>query len=202
MVFLGIATKSISNSVEWPEAVDRSSGGQLRESVPMEGGSETARPTRAKEPGSKLRSLFDVRKGEISALSIPPDAMARLLTQIPQPTDDSGGAVPQLVGVFDRELMITSLGSAENSIRGTVDTTEGTFEMKAGKLNVSGSAFIIEDTTRLQVMLSDGANGFECLSRVPDGRCLLFSSGGEHPEGVLIVPGPREVKQPESESNQ
>jgi hypothetical protein len=40
--------------------------------------------------------------------------------------------------------------------------------------------------------MAAGANSIECTTRVFDGACILLSSGGENPEGVVIVTGPRD----------
>jgi hypothetical protein len=139
--------------------------------------------------------LFDVRKGEIAALTVPPEIMKQLV--IPQPPDAPDGSNdvnhggPCMVGVLNREMLLSGLQSAENSIRGVVDTSEDTFELKVGSMTVSGSAFGIDEGTRLQMKVVSGGDSIECLSSVSEGTCVLLSSGGENPEGVVIVTCPR-----------
>lgn len=107
-----------------------------------------------------------------------------------------------MVGVFNREMSLQLLRPVESSVKGVVDASEGNFEWNLGKLKVTGDAFGVEEGTRLHVNVLKDGNGIECITRLPDGSCLLLSSGGENPEGILIVTGPRETQEPESESNQ
>jgi hypothetical protein len=194
-VLLGIATKSMHQRPEIPDSEGGVLIGELREARPQEDEREVRRPPRTGKPGSKLRSLFDVRKGEIAALSVPSGIMKQLL--IPQPLEapdranDVVHAGPDMVGVFSRETLLSALQPAEDSIRGVVDTSEDAFELKVSSMTISGSAFGIDRETRLQMRAASGTNSIDCLTRVSEGTCVLFSSGGENPEGVVIVTCPR-----------
>jgi hypothetical protein len=191
-VFFGIATRCLRQGSESADSKDHSSVGQPREATQDEGERKAGRPSRANDSGSKLRSLFDVRKGEIAALSVPPEIMKQL--QIPLPPDspdDANYDGPRMLGVLNRKLPLSLLQPAESSIKGVVDTSEDTFELNVGTMKISGSAFGAEGGTRLHMNVLAGANSIECVTRVPEGTCVLLSSGGENPEGVLIVTGPR-----------
>ena len=194
-VFLGIATKSMCQRPESPDAKGGVSAKAPREARLQEGETETQRPDRAGEPGSKLRSLFDVRKGEIAALTVPPEIMKQLLIPpIPGAQDGSDDANydgPKMVGVLNRKVPLSLLQPVEDSVRGVVDTSEDTFDLKVGSMTISGSAFGVDEGTRLQMKVGSGANSVECLIRISEATCVLLSSGGENPAGVLIVTGPR-----------
>lgn len=190
----GIATKTVDQGANSVGSKNQLDDGELPEARSGHGGEEAESQPRVRDTRSKLRSLFDVRKGEIAALSIPPEIMKSLLSSMPPDGPDGAANVdrnaPRMVGTFNRESSLQLLQPVERSIKGVVDTSEGAFEMNVGKLKVSGSAFGDEGTTRLHATVLAGTNGIECITRIPDGSCLLLSSGGENPEGVLIVAGP------------
>ena len=132
--------------------------------------------------------------------------MKSFLSTLPPDGEDGAAAVdpntPRIAGTFNRETSLQLLQPVESSIKGVVDESEGSFEWNRGKLKVTGDAFVIEECTRVHVNVSKDGNGIECITRLPDGMCLLLSSGGENPEGVLIVTGPHDSKEPERESDQ
>ena len=202
MVLLGIAAKSMRERPESPDAKGGVSTKALREARLQEGETETQRPTRASEPGSKLRSLLAVRKGEISALTVPPEIVKQLLIP-PQPGAPDGSSDvsydgPKMAGILNRKMLLSLLQPAEDSIRGAVDTSEETFDLKVGSMTISGTAVGIERETRLHMNVGSGSHTIECITQVSDGTCVLISSGGENPEGVLIVTGRRgETEEPE-----
>lgn len=195
MVFLDIAA-NMQQAPNASDSKDRPSDVELREAADKEEGDrKTGHPSRANNSRSKLRSLFDLRKGEVAALSIPAETMKQLLLVIPpdgpEKTGDANPDTPGMAGVFGREMLLPSLQSAERPIRGVVNH-ESDFELKAGDISLSGSGIELPDHTgRLLLRLTAGSNSIECLTRVPAGHCVLLSSGGENPEGVLIVTGPR-----------
>ncbi|HEY1120523.1 MAG TPA: hypothetical protein VGE67_02950, partial [Haloferula sp.] len=126
--------------------------------------------------------------------------MKSFLSSLPPEGEDGAAAVdpntPRIAGTFNRETSLQLLQPVESSVKGVVDASEGSFEWNMGKLKVTGDAFFLgsEGATRVHVNILKDGNGIECITRLPDGMCLLLSSGGENPEGVLIVPGPREAE--------
>ena len=194
---LGIATKTMYQGADPVGSKSPDGAGMPSEAQSDGGGKKTERSPRTMDSGSKLRSLLDVRKGEIAALSVPPEFMKSFLSTLPPDGEDGATAVdpntPRIVGVFNREMSLQLLKPVESSVKGVVDASEGSFEWSMGKLKVSGDAFFLgsEDATRLHVNVLKDGNGIECITRIPDGKCLLLSSGGENPEGILIVAGSR-----------
>ena len=205
---LGIATKAVNQGANSVASKSKIDSGEPSEASLDEGEKEARRPSRAKDSGPKLRSLLNVRKGEVAALSVPPEFMKQFLASLPPDGADGAATVdpnvPRMVGTFNRESSLQLLKPVESSVKGVVDAAEGNFEWNLGKLKVTGDAFFLgsEGATRLHVNVLKDGNGIECITRIPDGSCLLLSSGGENPEGILIVTGRGEEKEPKKESDQ
>ncbi|MEK7953005.1 hypothetical protein [Luteolibacter soli] len=196
VALLGIAVKNMRQEPDASDAKDDPPDVELRETASKEeGNGKTGRPSRAIDSGSKLRSLFDVRKGEIAAVSVSPEIMKQLLIQqAPDATAEANGADqagPKMVGILNRNYLLSLLEPAETSVRGAVDTSEDAFDLKVGSMTISGDSFGVPEGTRLHIRVVSGANSIECITRVSEGACVLLSSGGENPEGVVIVTGPR-----------
>ena len=123
-----------------PEAADSKGGssvGEFRDPSPEEGERKAGRPSRANDSGSKLRSLFDVRKGEIAALSVPPEIMKQLQMPVPPDSpDDANYDGPRMLGVLNRKWPMSLLKPMEGSIKGVVDTSEDSFELNVGTMGL------------------------------------------------------------------
>jgi len=141
---------------------------------------------------AKLRSLLEVREGEISCIHIP----AHLMGGFPPGPEGDGliGATtgPDLVGIISRTAVLDGLKGLRSSggaIEGSVDVDAGEFEWSGKRLQVSGTAMRASDSVMLTIEARDGESVLECLTSLPPGGIVFLRSSHPDPEGILLVVG-------------
>jgi hypothetical protein len=166
------------------------------------GGDPRDRPRRNLDAGAaaeaKLRSLLEVREGEISCIHIPASLMAAFS---PGPQGDGlvgAPTAPDLVGIISRAAVLEGfkgLRSSGETIEGNVDADAGEFVWSGKRLQVSGTAINRTDSVRLKLEARDGETVLECLTRVPPGGIVFLRSSDPDSDGILLVVGQRAAEE-------
>lgn len=165
------------------------------------------RPRRVQDSGAaaeaKLRSLLEVREGEISCIRIPAHLMAGFTTG-EKGTGLVGRATsPDLVGIISRSAVLDGFKGVRadgGAIEGSVDADAGEFKWTGDRLHVSGTAMNATDSIVLRIEAREGDNALECITSLPPGGIVFLRSGDPDPEGILLVVGQREAdEKPEPE---
>lgn len=166
--------------------------------TPAAEGDPQDRPRRVHDAGAaaeaKLRSLLEVREGEISCIRIPAHLMAGFP---PGPLGD--GLVgrptgPDVVGILSRDAVLEglkNLRSGGGTIDGSVDADAGEFDWSGGRLQVTGTATTAADSVQLKIEAREGGSTLECQTRLPPGGIVFLRSSHPDPEGILLVVGQR-----------
>lgn len=160
------------------------------------------RPRRVHDAGAaaeaKLRSLLEVREGEISCIRIP----ARLMAGFP-PGPQGDGLVgrptgPDVVGILSRDAVLEGLKNprtGSGSIEGSVDADAGEFVWSGGRLQITGTAMNATGSIVLKIEAREGGSTLECQTSLPPGGILFLRSGHPDPEGILLVVGQRAAEE-------
>lgn len=142
---------------------------------------------------AKLRSLLELRKGELAFIRLSPATMRNLLES---PDSPFRGAGPDqhvaLVGTVPREWMearLTEMVKTEGTVAGSVDSSDGSFEWTEAGFVVSGRTDHMGDSVRFNIQAKDGEKGLEALTRQPLGAMMLLKRAGLESGGVLMVVG-------------
>lgn len=165
------------------------------------------RPRRVHDTGAaaeaKLRSLLEVREGEISCIRIPAHLMAGFTTG-EKGTGLVGRATsPDLVGIISRRAVLDGFKGVRadgGRIEGSVDADAGEFKWTGDRLQVSGTAMNATDSIVLRIEAREGDSALECITSLPPGGIVFLRSGDPDPEGILLVVGQRDAEEkPEPE---
>ena len=168
-----------------------------RDHRPMD--STGSRPSRTGEGGSaeaKLRSLLEIRKGEIAFIRVSPAMMSQLRSDPEAAShgyspDDAGQGI-SMIGRMDRDWIagkLASMARDEGLIEGQSDTADDSFEWTSPVWKISGETTHFPDEARLRMRMKDGGTEMEMITRAPYGTALLIQSGGPEPDGLLLVIG-------------
>lgn len=179
---------------EHPAPTDRSrfeNSGQepSRESA----GAESSERSAKSAASAKLRSLLELRKGELGFVRLSPATMRSLLEK-PDPIfrDVASEQGISVVGSVPREWMEGSLKEMverEGSVEGVVDSSDDSFDWRLSGFEFSGSTIHLDDAVRFNIVVKNGGSGLQTLSRQRPGSMILFKMAGPQPEGVLMVVG-------------
>lgn len=165
------------------------------------------RPRRVQDNGAaaeaKLRSLLEVREGEISCIRIPAHLMAGFTTG-EKGTGLVGRATsPDLVGIISRSAVLDGFKGVRadgGPLEGSVDADAGEFKWTGDRLQVSGTAMNATDSIVLRIEAREGDSALECITNLPPGGIVFLRSGDPDPEGILLIVGQRDAKEtPEPE---
>lgn len=174
-------------------------GDSKRERDRRPGESMGSRPGRLGEGGSaeaKLRSLLEIRKGEIAFIRVSPATMERLQNDPEAAShgyspDDAGQGI-SMVGRMDRDWIagkLASMARDEGLIEGQSDTTDGSFEWASPVWKISGETIHLPDEARLHMRMKEGETETEMIARAPYGAALLIQAAGPGTDGLLLVIG-------------
>jgi hypothetical protein len=160
------------------------------------------RPRRVHDAGAaaeaKLRSLLEVREGEISCIRIPAHLMAGF------PAGPLGDGLvgrptgPDVVGIISRDAVLEglkNLRSGSGSIEGSVDADAGEFEWSGGRLQITGTAMNATGSIVLKIEAREGGSTLECQTSLPPGGIVFLRSSHPDPEGILLVVGQRAAEE-------
>lgn len=169
---------------------------------PAAGGETPDRPRRIHDSGAaaeaKLRSLLEVREGEISCIRIPAHLMAGF------PSGPGGDGLvgntsgPDLVGIISRAAVMDGLKNLRRgggAIDGSVDADAGEFEWSGNRLQVKGTATNATGSVVLRIEAREGDSTLECHTSLPPGGIVFLRSGHPDPEGILLVAGQRAAEE-------
>lgn len=152
---------------------------------------------------AKLRSLLEVREGEISCIRVPAHLMAGFTTGEKGEGLIGRATSPDLVGVVSRAAVLEGfkgIRAGGGPIEGSVDADAAEFEWTGDRLEVSGKAMTARDSIILTIEAREGDNALECITNLPPGGIVFLRSGDPDPEGILLVVGQREAEEkPEPE---
>ena len=142
---------------------------------------------------AKLRSLLELRKGELAFIRLSPETMRDLLED---PESPLRGSTPDqnvdFVGTVSREWMearLTEMVKTEGAVDGSVDSSDGSFEWAEGGFVVSGSTDHLEGRARFNLHAKEGGMELESLTRQPLGSMMLLKRAGLESGGVLVIVG-------------
>jgi hypothetical protein len=202
---LAIALLLAGAGLFWPDPLGSWKGGSLLPEPPHLDEAGSKLPEVASAPGNrlqatrperapaKLRSLLDLRKGELAFIRIPSAAMRGLLGQEGSPFKELEPSLDiSLVGSAPREWMesrLRKMVEAEGTVDGLVDASDDSFAWDASGFEFSGSTIHFENCARFRLVVKAGEDSLEAITRQPHGAMVLFKMAGENPEGMLLVVG-------------
>jgi hypothetical protein len=159
---------------------------------------ETAGPERSErsmqgDALAKLRSLLELRKGEIAFVRSSSATMRSLLENPDSPFKDAASEQGiTMVGSVSREWIEGPLKERverEGGVEGVVDSSDDSFGWQSSEFKISGEAIHLEDTVRFNIVAKQGATEVHSISKHPNGSTMLLKLAGPAPEGMVIVVG-------------
>ena len=155
-----------------------------------------ARPSRdsrdRKNAEAKLRSLLEVRDGEMAFLRIPQAMMPDLAEKVQDLVSDQP-AVPALSKVKDRQRFVeelqTRMGPAD-TVEGAINAADGPFAWHNGEWQISGQALPnSEREVTLQISIRVGEGELVSTISLQRGDMIVLHLKEPQPEALLIVIG-------------
>lgn len=142
---------------------------------------------------AKLRSLLEVRPGEVAMIRLSEVQLERLLDGdelvAPGAFPDEPSSGPAVIGIFERTRILRRLEGSADGIEGEMDVSGEAFEWRGHAMKLSGTMELGEMNAVLELNLAEGDNALEFKGRMVPGSVLLLRSGEAGSEGILIVVG-------------
>lgn len=141
----------------------------------------------------KLRSLLELREGELAVVEIPPENLKKLSISVgvSDPADVAASRPGVLAHIEQEELENIFAGASQDTrVRGKLQMADGKLEWKGARLKVDGT--ILPGDSEATLMLNMSQEGRETMVTTFSVRAsslvILYSSSPD-PEGLAILVG-------------
>jgi hypothetical protein len=141
----------------------------------------------------KLRSMLEIREGELAVIEIPSECMKKL----PMSWSLSGSESPDeprpgLLGYLRREQLegLFAGGGKEDTVKGKVQVADGELKWQGSRMEVRGTILPGDSDVTFQLNMSEGdQEATVAIVTIPESSLLVLHSSPPNPEGLAIFVG-------------
>lgn len=198
LLLLGVAWLAWPNSQAGSDLVSKAEDRDLplpEGENPARDGSRRSASARGDEKDGKvkLRSLLELREGELAVVEIPPENLKKLSISVGvfYPADVAASGPGVLAHIKQEELESIFAGASQDTrVRGKLQMADGKLEWNGARLKVDGR--ILEGDSEVTLMLNMSQEGRETMVTtfsVPVSSVVVLYSSSPDPEGLAIVVG-------------
>jgi hypothetical protein len=141
----------------------------------------------------KLRSLLELREGEMAVVEIPPENLKKLSISVgvSDPADVAGSRPGVLAHIKQEELESIFAGASEDTrVRGKLQMADGKLEWDGARLKVDGRILRGDsDATLMLNMSQEGRETMVTTFSVRASSLVILYSSSPDPEGLAILVG-------------